>query len=435
MKQNMFNKFKQNISDSLNIFTNNIKKIKNHILKISFFIFINKYLKIGLKHFNKYSMFYILGLMVLVFSTVSIGNGLTFFSPNQFVNLLRNNSYIFIIGLPMLLVIVSGNIDLSVGRLLGFSSAIALTLFNNVTGGNIFLTIILTLLLGAGVGIIQGVMIGYYRIPAFIITLGGMLIFQGLELVLTNGQPLIVDFDTSFVQFSQAPFPDFNLGTTQNPFWIISFLILLVIGSLLVAYSFQRRFKAKKYNLEVENLFVFLIKQLFVIGLFFVLAILTAMSRIGLQLFMLYILILIILFVILTKYTKFGRSIYAIGGNRKAAELSGINAKFTTFAIFVIMGIITSFAGIIFAGNFQAAQPNGTAGFELNVISSIFIGGASVAGGIGTVIGSIMGALIIATINLGLVVNQVEAAFINIITGIVLAAAVTYDIFSKRKIG
>lgn len=424
-------KSKNWMSDTSSKFSSSIVKSKSKLLEIPAFAFAGRYLKIATKHFNKYSMFYVLGLLFVIFTLT----GTNLFNPDRFSIILFNNSYIFIIGLGMLLVIISGNIDLSVGRLLGLTSLFAGYIFTVVSPGNLFVAILLTLLLGIALGIIQGFMIGYLKIPAFIITLGGMLVFQGLELQLAGLAPNGNSFsltNTALSQFSLLQFPDINLASGGSSFWIAAFLIISLVGVLLVILSVLKRIQAKKYEFQNENILIFVFKQIVIMGLFIGLATFISLSSRGLQLYMLYILILIVIFVIITKYTKFGRSVYAIGGNKKAAELSGINSKRTTMNIFIIIGLVSAFAGIVYAGTQEAVRAGATSGFELNVISAVFIGGASVSGGIGTVVGTVTGAFILGVINLGTITQP--AATKAIITGLVLVAAVTYDVISKRKI-
>lgn len=424
-------KSKNWMSETSSKFSSSIVKSKSKLLEIPAFAFAGRYLKIATKHFNKYSMFYVLGLLFVIFTLT----GTNLFNPDRFSIILFNNSYIFIIGLGMLLVIISGNIDLSVGRLLGLTSLFAGYIFTVVSPGNLFVAILLTLLLGIALGIIQGFMIGYLKIPAFIITLGGMLVFQGLELQLAGLAPNGNSFsltNTALSQFSLLQFPDINLASGGSSFWIAAFLIISLVGVLLVILSVLKRIQAKKYEFQNENILIFVFKQIVIMGLFIGLATFISLSSRGLQLYMLYILILIVIFVIITKYTKFGRSVYAIGGNKKAAELSGINSKRTTMNIFIIIGLVSAFAGIVYAGTQEAVRAGATSGFELNVISAVFIGGASVSGGIGTVVGTVTGAFILGVINLGTITQP--AATKAIITGLVLVAAVTYDVISKRKI-
>ena len=345
-------------------------------------------------HFRKYSMYYILAFILGVFAmTTDLKN----LNPENVVTVFSSNTYILIIGLGMLLVIVGGYIDLSVGAMLGFVGALSVQIYNQFNG-NILLTLIFTIAFGMAFGLFQGFLIGYLKMPAFIVTLGGMLLFQGLLLTITDSKTLMLAGNSSYVEFVKASMPDVKVGNLN----IFSFLIIFLGGLASSLLMFLGRQTKYRYGIALDGRIAFLIKQFCTIALFTVFAYMIGSSARGLQYYMIWIIALVVFFIFLTQNTTFGRKVFAMGGNKKAAALSGINTKLTTVYIFMIIGALASFAAIIHTGEMVSATPSAGSGYELDVISSVFVGGASMQGGVGNVPGTVIGGLILGFINNGM---------------------------------
>lgn len=417
MKNNFFE-----IADKLNQKIDNIKQMLAPKTAA-----ISEKMKLQLisSHLKKFSMVYILILLIAIFAGITDGTLLT---PDTILLLLKNNSYITILAMGMLLVILSGNIDLSIGTLVGFLSILSITIYN-VTG-NIIVTFLLTTLIGTAFGILQGFLIGYIGIPAFIVTLGGFLAFQGAQLAYTKGASFAPTNIAGFQYGVIGAIPDIQIG---NSFWVFSFLIFLFAGFLVVALRFFGYTSKKRAGLKTSKLWIFLLNQLIIFALFIGFGLEMALSRTGVLYYVIYVLIFIILFTFITQNTTFGRAVYAIGGNKKAAKLSGVNIKRTTFWIFVIMGALGGFSGVIFAGIAASATSNSGGDLALNVISAVFIGGASVYGGIGTVAGTVIGSSLLQVINQGMVIKNLLTAEQYIVKGIILIAAVGWDVMINKK--
>ena len=384
------------------------------------------------KHIKKYSMFYVLA-SIIVFFAIST-KGVSLGSANFVDNIIMNNTYIYIIGLGMLLVIIGGYIDLSVGTMMGFLGAISIMIFNMTE--NILATLLLTIMFGVGIGFINGILIGYFKMPAFIVTLGGMLLFSGLTLIVTKSETLTPISDifgnSDYIKFVTGAMPDIKIGK----FFLFSFLIVFTLGIGAVWLMIIGRTKKAKYGLVTDSKFSFITKTIFIISMFAIVAFFAGNSTFGLRYYLLYIMVLIALFIFITQNTSFGRKVYAIGGNKAAAELSGISVGRTTTYIFMIVGAMVGFASIIFTGVMTAASPQvASAGYELDVISSVFVGGASMAGGVGSVSGTFIGGLVLASIRNGFDLMSISAPMQSVIKAIVLLGAVGYDIYSNRKIG
>lgn len=410
------------------------QKISNKINATLNVINSNTYWKIVKSHLTKNSMYYIFVFVVFIFY---VWNSTTrnshILQPNQFVNLLDFNVQIIIIALPMLWVIVSGNIDLSVGRLYAFSGFLAVKAYQ-WSSGSVVASLAMVIAFGLFTGFAIGWLVGYAKIPAFIVTLGGMLLFSGLLLYFSKGQTTIPQGDgftnEQFIRFSTA-----QIDVSVGGVWVIALLLFIVLAVFMIIVNLFGYINKKKYGLSVEKIYIFVLKQVLISALFLFVGVLIALSRNGLKAYMLYIVLIVGIFIFVTQNTKFGRAIYAIGGNRKAAALSGVNVARTTMYIFAVMGVVAAFSGLLFAGIQGSVAANDGNGKELSVISSVFVGGASVSGGIGTIIGTIIGTFIINFIISGLTIAESLPALINIIQAVILVLVVAYDTLSKRKIG
>lgn len=373
-------------------------------------------------NFRKYAMFIALISITILFQLTTDG---VLLKPMNVSKLIMQNSYILIMAIGMLPVILTGNIDLSVGSVLAFVSSIAGVMI--VTYGMpVWLTIIVALIIGILVGAWQGFWIAYARIPSFIVTLAGMLVFRGLTLVILKGNTLS-PFPKSY-QFLAAGF------LTRNPDMIklVSFAVGILFSIMIVFIELRNRKKEEKYGIETLKFNIFILKIAFEIALImFSLYWLSLYNGIPVVLFLLVILILIYSYI--TNKTVVGRSIYAFGGNERAAELSGIKTNKVFFLTYVNMGLIAALAGIIFSGRLNASTPSAGNGFELDAIAACYIGGASASGGVGTIIGAVIGGLVMGVLNNGMSIMGIGIDWQQAIKGFVLLAAVAFDTYNQRK--
>ncbi|MGI6854826.1 multiple monosaccharide ABC transporter permease [Mesorhizobium sp. 1B3] len=356
----------------------------------------------------------------------------TLFKPVNLTNLVLQNSYIIIMALGMLLVIVAGHIDLSVGSVSGFVGAVAAVLMVRY-GFNPILAGLICLIVGGLIGASQGYWIAYMKIPSFIVTLAGMLVFKGLSLALLGGQS-VGPFPREFQLLSAGFIPDVIGPITIGSVTLHS--TTLVIGIAIVAamlyFSLKSRRNREKHGYEAEPFALFVVKNTLISAIVLFLVYMMASYK-GLPNVLIVMGVLIALFVFVTKRMTFGRRVYAMGGNVKAAALSGIKTERLTFSIFVIMGVLSALAGLIFAARLNTATPKAGLGFELDVIAAVFIGGASAMGGVGQVAGAVIGAFIMGVMNNGMSIMGVNIDWQQVIKGLVLLGAVVFDVYNKNK--
>ena len=354
------------------------------------------------------------------------------FKPVNLTNLVLQNSYIIIMALGMLLVIVAGHIDLSVGSVSGFVGAVAAVLMVQYNM-NPLLAGIICVLVGGLIGASQGYWIAYMKIPAFIVTLAGMLVFKGLALWLLGGRS-VGPFPAEFQLLSAGFIPDVIGPVTIAGVKLHS--TTLVIGLVIVAamlfFALRSRRNRENHGYEAEPFSLFVIKNLLISGIVLFLIYMMASYK-GLPNVLIVMGLLIAVFVFITKRMTIGRRIYAMGGNVKAATLSGIKTERLTFTVFVIMGMLAALAGLIFAARLNTATPKAGLGFELDVIAAVFIGGASAMGGVGQVAGAVIGAFIMGVMNNGMSIMGVNIDWQQVIKGLVLLGAVVFDVYNKNK--
>ncbi|TFC43157.1 sugar ABC transporter permease [Cryobacterium sp. TMT1-21] len=350
--------------------------------------------------------------------------------PINVSNLIVQNSYILILAVGMVMIIIAGHIDLSVGSVVAFTGAMAGVM---ITQWNVpwWAAIILCLVLGAAVGMWQGFWIAYFGIPAFIVTLAGMLTFRGLtQIALQNQQ--ISPFPDEFRALGSGFLPDLGGGTSVlEP---LTVAIGVLATALLVLQGVRSRIARKKYDVEDEPFAWFLVKLVFTAAIILYITYLLASYR-GTPIVLVVLGILTVVYAAVMANSVFGRHVYAIGGNLNAAALSGVKTKRVTFLLFVNMGMIAALAGLIFTAQLNLANPKAGDGFELDAIAAVFIGGAAVTGGIGTVTGAIIGGLIIGLLNNGMSILGVGTEYQQLIKGLVLLAAVAFDVYNKRRSG
>jgi putative multiple sugar transport system permease protein len=390
-------------------------------------------------------------LTVLFFQITS--NGVMLKSLNV-TNVFLQNGYILVMALGMLLIIVIGHIDLSVGSVAGFLGAIVAVLMVPAPTGfglDPLLAVFLTLVAGGLIGIWQGFWVSYLRVPSFIVTLAGMLLFRGATLFMLGGQP-VGPFPESFRAISSGFVPEL-IGTVPDPFGTadppISLgplvlplggdslqLTTLVIGVLLSAFvvflGWRSRREQIKYGFAVPSMRQFWLRNaLLTAGVMFIAYRLAGYQ--GLPIVALIAFVLIGIYMFLTMRTTIGRRIYAVGGNAKAATLSGVNAKLMVFFTFVNMGVLAALGGMIIAARFNSATPKAGYGFELDVIAATFVGGASAYGGVGTVAGTVIGALFFGLLNIGMGIMSIPIDYQFMVKALVLLVAVYFDVRSKSR--
>ena len=364
-------------------------------------------------------------IVIMVFFQV-MTNG-TLFQPLNLTNLILQNSYIVVMALGMLLVIVAGHIDLSVGSVCGFIGAVAAVLMVN-HGVHYAAATCICLVLGAAIGAAQGYWVAFYKIPSFIVTLAGMLVFKGLALAVLQGSS-VGPFPPSFQLLSTGFIADPFNGETLR---IAS--LVLGLGMALVLFMAQLRARAeqRRYGMQIEPPYFFLVKNLVFVSMIAALSYLLSSYK-GLPNVLIVMLLLMLAYDFATTRTVLGRRIYALGGNEKAARLSGIATERLTFLTFVNMGVLSALAGLIFAARLNTATPKAGLGFELDVIAACFIGGASASGGVGKVLGAVIGAFIMGVMNNGMSIMGIGIDFQQVIKGLVLLAAVCVDVYNKSK--
>ncbi|POR04102.1 ABC transporter permease [Alkalispirochaeta sphaeroplastigenens] len=378
------------------------------------------------ENIRSYSMFIMLGLIFVVFSILTGGVN---FSPRNISNIFMQNSYILILAAGMVLVIIVGNIDLSVGSIAAFTGAIAAMIYN--TGVGLPLTVIGTMAVGVGIGFFQGFWIAFAKIPAFIVTLAGMLLFRGLTYVITNVSPIALR-DDGFRQITSGfiTLEALHIGRVHYFAWLLGGICSLVW--VLMALG-ERRGKIKK-GFEILPLPIFFMKSFFVVGMILLLSWKFAEFR-GVPVIVVVLAVVVGVFTFITRRTVIGRYIYAVGGNAKSAKLSGINSEMVIFVVHTIMGMLSGLAGLVFAGYMNSALPQAGQLFELDAIAACFIGGASASGGIGTIVGAIIGGLVMGVINNGMSLMNIGADWQYVVKALVLLLAVFYDIYTRRKAG
>ena len=379
---------------------------------------------------QKYTMVLILVLVVAFFAWRTDGKLLM---PQNITNIIAQNAYVFVLATGMLLCILTGgNIDLSVGSVVCFVGAMGAVWMRD--GMNMWLAVVLMLLLGLAIGAWQAFWIAFVRVPPFITTLSGMLVFRGLSNVVLQGRTVAVSneiFIRIFGGGAKCYVPDFIGGAESE----LNMLCLVVGAAAILVYvasTFISRSGRVRKGYAVESLVATLIKTLlisFVVAFF---AYKLAQYK-GLPTALIWVAIIIAIYSYITSKTTIGRHFYAVGGNEQATKLSGINTKRVYFIAYANMGLLSAFAGMLTIARMTSAQPTYGQNYEMDAIGSCFIGGASAYGGIGTVPGVIVGAVLMGVINIGMSIMGVDANYQKVVKGLVLLAAVIFDVVSKRE--
>jgi len=347
--------------------------------------------------------------------------------PVNLTNLVLQNSYVITMAMGMLLIIITGGIDLSVGSVVAVIGALAGVLIVRYDV-NWVVVVAACLLLGAAIGAFQGYWVAYLRIPAFIVTLAGMLIFRGLTIALLRGES-VGPFPRGFQNISSGFIPDFFQNEGLH---ITTLLIGVLLSVLLIFLDARGRKNQQKYGLEVTPFYFFVVKNIAITMAVMSFCYLMASYK-GLPNVLVLLFVLITFYAFITSSSVIGRRIYAMGGNEKAARLSGVNTPRLLFYTFVNMGILASLAGLIVAARLNSSTPNAGDGMELDVIAACFIGGASPMGGVGKVIGALVGAFLIGVLNNGMSIMGVGIDWQKVVKGGVLLIAVLFDVYNKNK--
>ena len=376
-----------------------------------------------LKTLRAYSMVIVLVAIAVLFHFLT--EGLIFTSMNL-TNLILQNSYVVILILGMLPVILTGNVDLSVGAILSFVGAVAAILQVSLGWGTVP-TLIVSLVIGIAAGAWNGLWIAKFDIPPFIVTLSTQLALRGLTMVVLNGASIGPFHDT--FRWISSSFLAESLG--MNPFLLT--LVLAVVACVVFAFVMIRDRKAKMaHGVPVKPFRNTLIT---VIGLSVVILALSLVMAAykGYPTVLLLMLVLTVVYNFICNRTMFGRSLYAIGGNRKAAALSGIKDRRGMFLAYANMGLMSAVAALVYTARLNAATPKAGTGFELDAIAACYVGGASVSGGAGTIGGALIGCFVIAILNNGMSMMGVSADWQQTVKGLVILAAVAFDMIPKAK--
>jgi putative multiple sugar transport system permease protein len=365
--------------------------------------------------------------LVVIMGFFQVMTGGTLMQPLNLTNLILQNSYIVIMALGMLLVIVAGYIDLSVGSVCGFIGALAAVLMVEYEWHWLPASLV-CLVCGGAIGAAQGWFVAWMRIPSFIVTLAGMLVFKGLALALLQGQS-VGPFPPQFQLLSSGFIPDpFN----AEGYKLLSLLLGLGVAVLLLFAQVRQRAAQGRHGLADEPLPFFIAKMLVFVVLIAGLSWQLATYK-GLPNVLIVMALLMLLYDFVTRRTVVGRRLYALGGNEKAARLSGIATERLSFYAFINMGVLSALAGLVFAARLNTATPKAGLGFELDVIAACFIGGASASGGVGKVLGAVIGAFIMGVMNNGMSILGIGIDYQQVIKGLVLLAAVFVDVTNKAR--
>lgn len=390
----------------------------------------------------------ILVMILFEIAIQSTGHG-SLFSPSNFTNIIYQNSYVIILAVGMLFLIIGcGNIDLSVGSIVALVGAVAGVLMVN-NEYDIYMSMALCLLLGIVIGAWHGFWIAYIRIPSFIVTLAGMLLFRGLALIVLDGitiNPFPADYLTMFTSY----FPSFDSGYFQEQLAsglsraevragmsaIVFSKTMTVTAVIVIAYLvgiiYSRVSKIKK-GYEVVPLYAFLFQHVLALAAIIASCVLLGENK-GIPVILILIAVVVIVYAFIANKTVVGRRIYALGGNEKAAKLSGVNTSRLLFLSYVNMGLLAAVAALVCVARFNSASPMAGTGYELDAIGACFIGGASAYGGVGTVGGAVIGAIFMGVLNNGMSILGIDANWQKAVKGLVLLAAVVTDVMSKKRV-
>jgi putative multiple sugar transport system permease protein len=377
---------------------------------------------------RNYSMFIMLALIMIIFAPLTKG---TNWSPRNFTNIFFQNSYVLILAIGMVQVIIVQGIDLSVGSVCAMVGALSAMIYN--TGVGMPVTLVASLAMGAAIGAYQGAWVAFAKMPAFIVTLSGMMLFRGLTYIITKVNPISLK-DNGYSLLSTGTL-DEVLGTGKiGPYRPMALVVAVLVLIILYVTEFLGRKKKIANDFEVSP-FPLFITQLVLISLL-TLGLADRFARYrGLPVVVLVLGIAVLAFHFILNNTVLGRYIYAVGGNPRSAKLSGINSEMVTFIVFCFMGGLTGLAAVVSTGYMNSALPQAGNLFELDAIAACYIGGVSAGGGIGSVIGVIVGGLVMSAINNGMSLMNLGTHYQYVVKASILILAVFYDVYTRRKAG
>ncbi|GAA4989921.1 multiple monosaccharide ABC transporter permease [Kineococcus glutinatus] len=365
-------------------------------------------------------------VVVLLFALLTDGLSL---SPGNVTNIVLQYSYVLVLAIGMLMIIVAGHIDLSVGSVVALTGAVSAKLVIG-SGQPWWVGVAAALGVGLLIGAWQGFWVAFVGIPAFIVTLAGMLLFRGLTFYVLDNVSLS-PFPAEYTKIATGFLNGLLGGNGYDAF-------TLFIGAFAVAGYAVSQFRTRRarirYEQTVDAMPLFVLRLVAVAAVVMAFAWLLATSR-GLPVVLIILAVLILGYSVVMKSSVFGRQVYAIGGNLSAAQLSGVNVRMVNFWLFVNMGFLAAVAGVIFSSRSNGAQPSAGNSFELDAIAAAFIGGAAVTGGVGTIPGAMVGALLVGVISNGMQLLNVDQSLQQVIKGLVLLLAVAFDVWNKRRGG
>lgn len=377
---------------------------------------------------RKYTMIIALVLVVIFFSITTEGKILF---PQNINNLIAQNAYVFVLATGMLLCILTGgNIDLSVGSVVCFAGAVGAIMMDK--GVNIWAAVITMLIIGILIGMWQGFWIAYVKVPPFIATLAGMYAFRGLSNVVLQGMTVSLKSETFIRLFgggADCYVPNIFGGEGINMTCMVAGCIAVIV---LIAVQLKSRINNKSRGYETAPLGSTIVKLVLISAVILWITYKLASYK-GIPTVLIWILLVLLIYGYLTTKTRIGRYLYAVGGNEKATRLSGINTKKVYFIAYINMGLLAALAGILTIARFTTSQPTFGQGYEMDAIGACFIGGASAYGGIGTVPGVVVGAALMGVINQGMSIMGIDPNYQKVVKGLVLLAAVAFDVLSKRE--
>lgn len=376
---------------------------------------------------KKYGMFILLIVIFLLFYGLSSGRNATAMNIN---NLIMQNSYVVILATGMLLCVLTGNVDLGVGSVVAFTGAICAILVIDM-GMATPLAFLIAIVIGLACGMFAGFFIAYLQVPPFIVTLATMLMGRGLTYVALKAQtkgPL----PESYTAVGAGYLPTINIGSAEVPLDLVTIVVTIVLSVLLILSELKSIRTIKKYGFDMNPMWQIILRNLVSLGLLWFFMLKLAAYR-GIPIVLVLMVALIGIYHFITSKTVYGRYIYALGGNAKAAQLSGIDTRKVFFWVYTNMGLLSAVAGIVLSARNASATPKAGDGFELDAIASCYIGGAATAGGAGTIIGAVIGAFIMGILNNGMSLIGWSTDIQRVVKGGVLLGAVTVDLLSKRK--
>ena len=371
-----------------------------------------------------YAMYIALVVIFIFFGASTKG---LFLSARNITDLINQTGYVAILAIGMTLILIIKHIDLSVGYVAGFLGAVAATFMT--WGWPVYIVIPVIMVCGLVVGTYQGFLVAQVQVPAFVTTLAGMFIFRGLLNMVTSGSGTIIVRDLSFKALSNGFIPDiFNIGDFNGLTVVVGAIAVI----LLIIAKLNSRKQLKKYQFKVNSMPLFIATLVFLAAIIMVVMWILATYN-GLPWTAVIVGVVLLVYNFILNKTRFGRSIYGIGGNTEAAELSGINVKRVTFIVFMSMSMLASLAGMLYTSRLASATPTAGLGFELDAIASSYIGGVSVSGGIGKVTNTIIGAFVIMSLTNGMNLMGLDISFQYVVKGLIFILAVAFDVRTRKK--